>query len=163
MMLRFLFYAFGWNSRSLRNVIRHQALPGPAMKVSVECVQLTGQRSSTCATGTLVGRWQFSWSSVSFRVYGVPHIPPGVSGRHNHTILTVRHLSLMGMPPPLPDMSVPNPLTLTGWRHRRPVTLSATAAHPHSGIRPVLPCHLSVVHHPLHLQGALHNRSISLS
>ncbi|KAK7177664.1 hypothetical protein PSPO01_16289 [Paraphaeosphaeria sporulosa] len=146
MVLRFLFYAFGRNSRSLRSVIRHQALPGPAMKASVECVQLTGQRSSTCATGTLVGRWQSSWSSVSFRVYGVPHIPHSPpltttttsppplspprpaplprphtaagrrrgSGRHNHTILTVRHLSLMGMPPTLPDTSVPNPLTLTG-------------------------------------------------
>jgi hypothetical protein len=65
----------------------------------------------------------------------------------------------MGMPPPLPDTRVPNPLTLMGWRHRRPVTLSATAAHPHSDIRPVLPCRLSVVHHPLHLQGALHDRS----
>lgn len=82
------------------------------------------------------------------------------SGRHIHTILTVRHLSLMGMPPPLPDTSVPNPLIPTGWRHRWPVTLSATAAHPHSGFRPILPCHLSVARRSLYLQGALHNRSI---
>ncbi|KAF2438102.1 hypothetical protein P171DRAFT_167789 [Karstenula rhodostoma CBS 690.94] len=109
MVPMFLLYAFGRNSGSLRSVIRHQTLPGPAMEALVECVQLTGQCSSTCATSTLVGRCQFPWSPITIRVYGVPHNAPACSGNHNHTILTVRHLSLMGIPPPLPDTSVPNP------------------------------------------------------